>query len=420
MLGQALALLALGGLLPPGAQAALADRAIAAAERRVDHEAASPDSYVALATAFMQKSRETADPSYYRRAASALDRALALDASHYGAMRTHAWVLLGQHDFRGALAAAERACRLEPRDWWNYGTLTDAYVELGDYDRAVVAAEQMVGLRPGLPSYTRIAFLRALLGDRPGAIAVLELAVAAGSPDDPESVAWALVHLGQEHFAAGDLAAAGAAYDRALALLPDYYLALGALARVRAAAGRITEAIDLYERAVARVPAPDLVAALGDVYASEGDTAQAEEQYAMVEYMGRVAEAMGTTYGRQLALFYADHDRRLPEALRLARQEAMARDDIHTNDALAWALYKNGRLGAAARAAHRALRLGTADAALHYHAGMIAAATGRTRRAKRELSRALATNPFFDLRQAAVARAALAALADGGREVASR
>ncbi|HYY06704.1 MAG TPA: hypothetical protein VE997_08995, partial [Candidatus Limnocylindria bacterium] len=184
----------------------------------------------------------------------------------------------------------------------------------------------------------------------------------------------------------------------------------GGLGRVRAAEGHLARALDLYQRAVARVPAPDLVAALGDVHAAAGHADEAERQYALVEYMDTVAAALGTTYGRQLALFYADHDRRPEEALRLARLEAAGRGDIYTDDTLAWACYTNGRFAEAARAAHRALRLGTEDAMLHYHAGVIAAALGQGRSAARHLRRALALNPHFDLRQASRARAGLAAL----------
>jgi Flp pilus assembly protein TadD len=83
----------------------------------------------------------------------------------------------------------------------------------------------------------------------------------------------------------------------------------------------------------------------------------------------------------------------------------------YTDDTLAGAWYKNGRTTEAARATHRALRLGTEDAMLHYHAGMIAAASGRARIARRHLRRALALDPHFDLRQAPRARVTLAALA---------
>ena len=59
--------------------------------------------------------------------------------------------------------------------------------------------------------------------------------------------------------------AAGKYYGQALASFDNYYLALGGLAKVHAAQGDYAEAIKLYERAVAIIPQPDLLAALGDV-----------------------------------------------------------------------------------------------------------------------------------------------------------
>jgi len=411
--------LGLAALLPwlVAAAPTPADRAIATAEGHVSAAPGRPAAYVELATAFMQKSREASDPGYYPRAAAALERALRLDPQNYEALRVRPWVLLGQHDFRGARVAAEQARALESDDWWNYGMLADAEVELGDYAAADRVVQRMLDLRPGLPAYTRAAFLRTLYGDRAGAIEMLTLALATTSPGDPETFAWTLVHLGHEHFARGEMVHAADAYAQALDALPGYYLALAGLARVRAAEGRTAEAVDLYQRAVSRVPAPDLVAALGDVLAAKGMVGDAERQYALVEYIGRVAQATGTTYGRQLALFYADHDRRLDEALRLAEQEAAVRDDIYTDDTLAWACYKNGRLAQAKRAASRAQRLGTEDALLDYHAGLIAAAFGRPRAGRRHLRRALAMNPHFDLHEAPRAEAALAALEEPARFV---
>jgi tetratricopeptide (TPR) repeat protein len=394
--------------LPALAASSPADREIAAAEDAVVRGA--PDDYVRLAGAFMRKARETGDASYYERAAAGIERALSIDPQHYGALRARAWVLLGRHDFPGALVAAEAARAGRPDDWWNYGTLADAWVELGDYERATAAANRMVELRPGLPSYSRVAFLRSLFGDRAGAIEALGLAVAAGDRRDPESRAWVLVHLGHEHFGGGDLAAARAAYGRALDVLPEFSLALAGLGRVCAAEGRLAEAAVLYTRATERLPAPDLIAALGDVQAAMGDTAAAARTWETIEYMARVAEANGTTYGRQLALFYADHDRRLAEALHLAREDMRSRGGVYADDTLAWVLYKNRRLAEAKRAAARALRLGTEDASFHYHAGMIAAGLGRRQAATRHLARALALNPHFDLRQAPLARTTLASL----------
>ena len=54
-----------------------------------------------------------------------------------------------------------------------------------------------------------------------------------------------------------------------------------------------------------------------------------------------------------------------------------------------------------------ALALGTHDALLQYHAGMIANALGDTARARQLLQAALNLNPGFDPLQAARARATL-------------
>jgi tetratricopeptide (TPR) repeat protein len=382
--GAPAAMLALVGLLPVVALAAptAADRALADAERRVAR-AASPDALVALASAFMRKARETGDPQHYERAGAALDRALAAAPEHYGALRARAWVLLGAHRFRSALRAARAIRRLQPRDWVNYGNLADACVELGYYRGASHAVARMMALRPGLPAYTRAAGLRALFGDRRSAIEALEAALAAADPSDPEERAWILTYLGHEHQALGETARAAARYEEALATFPDYHLALPALARVRAASGRTGEAIALYERALAVAPTPSAAGALGDLYETTGHPTRARASYDFAMYMGRVATARGQTPGRELAMFLADHDRDLDAALRMARAEARLRDDVYTDDALAWTLFKHGDVRAAKRASARALRLGTEDASFHRHAGRIAEALGRPRIAAR-------------------------------------
>src|SRR2546429_2436871 len=121
--GRALAAaLVLAGLLPPPVRGApsLADQEIAAAERRAESAAASPDDYVVLASAFMRKSRESGDPGYYARANAAVERVLALDPNDYGAPRPPPGGLPGLPHLRGAPAAAGRAPAGEPRGWGDY------------------------------------------------------------------------------------------------------------------------------------------------------------------------------------------------------------------------------------------------------------------------------------------------------------
>jgi Tfp pilus assembly protein PilF len=60
----------------------------------------------------------------------------------------------------------------------------------------------------------------------------------------------------------------------------------------------------------------------------------------------------------------------------------------------------------AQRTMEQAMQLGTRDAELFYHAGMIAYAQGHLARAERLLSEALAINPQFDPLQARLAREA--------------
>jgi tetratricopeptide (TPR) repeat protein len=172
----------------------------------------------------------------------------------------------------------------------------------------------------------------------------------------------------------------------------------------------LQNAADLYRKALDVVPLPEYAAALGDVYTRLGRTAEAGKQYALVEYIGRLSALNRTVYNRELALFYADHDRHLPQALELARKELEARRDIYSYDVLAWALYKNGRAREAQAAMAEALRLGTPDARLFFHAGMIHRALGDHDRAREALRRALRLNPRFHLLHAQVATSVLAEL----------
>lgn len=77
-------------------------------------------------------------------------------------------------------------------------------------------------------------------------------------------------------------------------------------------------------------------------------------------------------------MFLAEHDRRQPEAVRIAEAVSTARRDIFTEDALAWAYFKTGRLKEAFAASQRALRTGTRDAQILRHAADIRRAYERT------------------------------------------
>lgn len=365
-----------------------------------------------LGQAFARKARETGDVGFYLRAEEALRQALRSNPRYVQASASLSAVLFALHDFEGALALA-RPIVDDPRGVQALATAGDASLALGQYAQAQRAYNRLLawGATPG--AYSRLAFLADLRGDSDQALALMDRAarLAHEAGDYGESLAWYAFHIGELSFRAGRIDLAESHYGAALGVFDDYPLALGGLAKAKAARGDYRAAIGLYRRATRIVPQPDLLAALGDVYAVLGNEKAAREQYRTVALIGKLARINRQVYNRQLATFYADHDLRVGEARRLALAELRVRKDVYGYDAAAWASYKSGMLEEAARLSERALSLGTRDSRLYYHAGMIAKADGRRAEARHLLSEALSMNPHFDLLQARVARAALAELA---------
>ena len=228
-------------------------------------------------------------------------------------------------------------------------------------------------------------------------------------PPSRETIAWCRWQLGETAFFVGDYETAERHYRDALVTFPGYYRALASLGRALAARGD-AGAIEQYEHAVSVIPDPAFVAALGDLYKLSGRDKEATAQYQLVEHIARLNKINGMLYNRQLALFYADHDMKADEAYASAAREYEVRRDIYGADAVAWTALKAGKLAEAQSAIKEALRLGTRDAKLFYHAGMIQHRLGDRAQAKDYLERALALNPHFSPLQAEEARRTLAAL----------
>ncbi|MBV9958812.1 MAG: tetratricopeptide repeat protein [Acidobacteria bacterium] len=383
------------------------DGQIQKAEAIIKRAPERPEGYNLLAAAYLRKARETGDFSLNAKAEAALNRSLALAVDDFDTLRLQATLLLTYHRFQEALEVARRAQALRPDDADVYGAMTDALVELGDYRGAIEAAQKMVDLRPDTASYSRVSYLRELHGDTSGAIEAMRVAAGAADPRSPESAAWCRVQLGLQLINAGRRAEAEREFDAALAVFPNYFMALAAKARARVSAGDLDGALELYGKAQERVPLPETVIARGDLLSRLGRADEAKREYELAEFIERTGANAGT-YSRQLALLLADREEKLDEALAIARRERESRSDIYTCDALAWCLYKKGLLREADAAMNEALRLGTRDARLFYHAGLIAKGLGDQRRARKYLQLALGTDPSFNVLQAEDARRLLA------------
>jgi tetratricopeptide (TPR) repeat protein len=378
---------------------------IKAAEDLIKKAPDSPAGYIQLAATYIRAARASGDFSLNSKAESAINRALELAPENPNAQKLQASLLLTFHRFPEALAAGKNLIQKYPQDAFGYGVLTDANVELGNYKEAVETAQKMVDLRPNMESFARVAHIRSLYGDTEGAIKAMSQATAMTHPQDKESKTWCFVQLGNEYFKAGSYKEAEAAYDAALKILPQYHYALAGKGQARMAAGDYENAIKFLTESQERVPLTETVIALGNLYQKTGNAEKANEQYKLVEVIEQKLGANNDQ--RSLALFWADQDIKLDEALEIAAREHANRKDVYTADVYAWCLYKKGRFAEAETAIKEAMRIKNKDARIFYHAGMIEKALGNKKEARELLQNAIQINPAFDLLQAENAKRAL-------------
>jgi tetratricopeptide (TPR) repeat protein len=365
-----------------------------------------------LGEAFIRKARETGDVSAYDRAEATLKRALEIDPNYDGAIAYLSTVRFVKHDFSSALDLAQQVYAIHPNALQALATIGDAQLELGHYAEAETVYKQLLDKNPSPAVYSRLSRLAWLKGNPTEALSKMQQAADEAKALDlaGENVAWYQFQVGELYFNIGQMDEAAQNYTAALDSFNNYYLALAGMGKVRAAQGKYNQAIDFYQRAIAIIPQPDFLAALGDLLTLTGQSAEAKRQYDTVEFIAKLAAVNQVIYNRQLVHFYANHNQNLDNALQLATNEIAVRKDIYGYDTLAWALYKNKRYAEAAEAMQQAMKLGTRDALLYYHVGMIYEALGDNAQAEKMLSEAMTINPHFDLMQARIARYMLAYL----------
>ena len=370
----------------PDTQAEL-DRLIALLNEDPD----DTNAYMELGYAYLQRARETGDPSDYGRGDTAFEEALRRDPAGVRSLTGRAVIALARHDFAGALELADRALKLTPGFGPALGARADALTELGRYDEAVDAVQTMVDLRPDLTSYSRVSYQRELHGNVEGALEVMKAAFDAGA-GNVENREYIRVLIGDLYLLTGDAATAEQIYRASLETYPGFIWALNGLGKAAAARGDLAAAIGFMEQAVARVPLPEFVITLAELRIAAGQDATADLQ--LVRDIQGLFAANGVNTDLELALFEANHGDPV-RALELATAAYDVQPNVKAADALAWALFKNGRLDEAQDRAAEAIRLGTPKGQFYYHAGAIEAARGDELAAAEHLSRAFEVEPFF-------------------------
>ncbi|MEP6821100.1 MAG: hypothetical protein ABI946_01995, partial [Chthoniobacterales bacterium] len=224
---------------------------------------------------------------------------------------------------------------------------------------------------------------------------LMEKAIRAGAPY-AENTAWCRARLALMLFYDGAYLPAEQTLAPAVAAAPRNMPVLLAAGRIKIALHENAAAREFYQRALAVAPNVEALGALGDLAAADGAPAEAEEYYRKVDELHAQHLAKRGHDHLQVARFYADHDRNLVEALRLAEECKLTRN-VFEADTLAWVYFKNNQPEKAQEAIGRALSQNTPDPAIQFHAGMIAAGAGDRGAAQKYLGTALSWSPLFSL-----------------------
>ena len=186
---------------------AVSDRAIAQSQHKVRRSPNNPYAYYQLGDAYIQKARESGDPTYFELAEQAIRKSLSLNPEQSGARRHLAYVMALRHDFAAAAVEAEKAIAIDPSDVDAHGVMGDAYLEMGRFEQTEKAYKKMIVLKESLASYSRMAGLKSLRGDQEGAVTDLKKAIELGQEQNQpsESIAWAQWQLATDYFSQGNL-----------------------------------------------------------------------------------------------------------------------------------------------------------------------------------------------------------------------
>jgi tetratricopeptide (TPR) repeat protein len=370
-----------------------AERSMVQARKLIEKNPKDFEAYNALALALSRRARETSDVKFYTQAEETLQRSFEVSPDNFDGQRIHVWLLLGKHEFAGALEVAKKLNQKMPDDVMLYGFLTDANVELGNYKDAETAAQWMLDLKPGnTPGLTRAAYLRELYGDIEGSLELMEMAYQSTPPSELEDGAWIVTQMAHLNLMIGRIDEAEKLSQQALTMFPGYHYALGNLAKVRIQQKRYDEAVELLKQRYQVAPHAENLYDLAQALQLAGKTDNAAKAFAEFEKKSLLESDRGDNSNHELIFYYADYAKEPEKALEVAKREFARRHDVFTLDSYAWALYGNGQYAEARKQIEMALAVGVRDAKIFRHAGEIALKSGDHIAAERYLKESVELN----------------------------
>lgn len=389
------------------------DRQIEFYRKRVDRQPEDASNYVQLASRYSRKARDTGAEELYALAEQTLKKALTVSPKDPAVRLSMAGVLGFRHQFSEGLKLAEAVYAEFPENLDALAAIHDAQMGLGDEVAAEKSLNELVKLAKGPLTglWVRQAHVAELHGHDDEALKLLKQCIPESLEGQGDfrspAILWFQLRLAHQLLDMGKTEEGAAQFEDAVGRLPKYFLAVSGLAEARAAQGRFDEALKLYGKTIALCPDPIFHMAVGDIHTKLGQADQAKAAYATAEKTILDSGATPAEYSRELSLFYSERGLQPKKAVELARTDLTFRHDIFGYDALAWALYRDGQFEEAAKASQQALRTGSRNAKLHYHAGMIQHRLGHADAARKHLTHAVAHHPAFSVLDADIARQTL-------------
>jgi tetratricopeptide (TPR) repeat protein len=370
-----------GEVAGAAADTAVVSRSIVWLETRLDRDPGNTEVASRLAARYVLRFGTGADLGDVRRAELLTRRMVDAGTGGAAALARLSGILLMQHDFSGALAAAEKALEADPANADALGAFADAALAAGRMAEGRATLERLPPRALG--TLVRRAQWLEASGNGAGAYALMDRVCRklARSSARPQVIAWCLTELARSARATIGPDAARGVYERAARTLPGYRAALEGLAGLDLERGDWRAA----ERRLRRILSdahPDLYLRMAEVAAGRGEAA--DQQRWEAEFL-RIAAvpANEALYGHPLALYLAgrNDDASRGRAVAIAEREVARRQTVDSWDLLAWCRHRAENPDGARAAVLKASGLGVASAAMAPYRAQLLEAFRAARRA---------------------------------------
>jgi tetratricopeptide (TPR) repeat protein len=272
----------------------------------------------------------------------------------------------------------------------------DLDFQQGRYEAARSGYEALIEEERTWDTLARLAYFHFKMGDFDRADQLYDEAVDELTAKEMRHYAWVELQRGVVDLSRGNYEKAREHYERAERAYSGHWMVQEHVAELLGAEGRHDEAEALYRGVIARVPRPDFLQALGELYLSTGKTAEANDCLKRAESAFLESAQRGEVhYYHHLADLYADVFENGVEAVKWAQKDLELRRNFSTLAALAWALYRAGEFSRALEVMNESLASGVKDARLFHAAGLIHKAFSPNGKADSYLQMAAAINPHY-------------------------